>query len=1091
MIRRRSLHSSTTARAVCRRCGERNPTGNRFCGACGTALTRRCPACDAGVDPTVKFCGECGAPVATRAVVPRPEDGERRQMTVLFSDIVGSTELSGRLDPEEYHEVIRAHRARAEAIVGAHGGHVAQHIGDGLLAYFGWPKTWDDAAERAVRAALDLVDDAAKTDAGDTTLAVRVGVHTGPVVLSTLAAGQGRAETVALGEVLNVAARVQTAADPGTVLASAATLHLVAGLFVVEDRGPQRLRGVRDALPLYRIVRPSGVRSRLDVTAGRLTRFVGREVELATLVERWNRAQDGDGQNVLVVGEPGVGKSRLAYQLRARLAAVPHTWLECGATPYTLGTPFHPLIALARQALAFAPGDDVEAQRARVERGLGGLASPESVALVAEFLGLPLPASLAMSPDEQRRKTIDLMARWNLTHSTVQPMVVVVEDLHWCDASSLEVLARLVTQSPTARVLLLMTARPEFVPPWAARENTTTLRLARLTTRQAREMIAAIGSTRLPAETADTLVTRADGVPLFIEELTKSVLGPGSLRDTAAIPATLADSLMARLDRLATGKEVAQRAAVLGRELGYELLAAVAGLDETTLRRGLARLVKAEILFVRGAPPDAVYTFKHALVHEAAYDSLLKRARQSLHARVVDVLLGQFPERAAAEPELVARHAEAAGRAATAVDYHQRAGERAQSRSAHAEAIRHFQHAIAVLLMQAESRDRDAREAALQVTLAESQTVALGYTSPEVAAAHERTRALCEAVGDELGVGHALSRLGVFAHNSGDTERACALGAHALAIGERMADPGLLLKAHCDLGLTEVYSGKFASSLAHLETALSLSAPDRYRTNLFATGNPGVRALSASAWDLFVLGYPERALVRARDAVVRARELAHPFSVAHALFFETVTHALRQDGARQRERAEETIALSEAQGFPFWLGVGQAFHAAARVQAGDTAALVDLRAGLSLMALSGSRGGAPAIMVLLGKAYRAAGQLAEARDAIASGLALAAQSGQTFFDAELHRVRGEILLDTGEPDEAIAAFERGLAVARLQESKSFELRVTITLARVMSRRGDRAAARALLAPAYAWFTEGFDTRDLADAQILLDELAGR
>ncbi len=1086
MIRRRSSFVPAP-RAKCTRCDHANAAGNRFCGGCGAPLVRQCPACGAAIDPAMKFCSECGAPLTPGPALPQPDAGERRQVTVLFSDIVGSTDLAARLDPEDWQELLRTHQARAEEVVARHGGHVAQYLGDGLLVYFGWPKTYDDAAERAVRAALDLVEATAKLDVGGTRLAVRVGLHTGPVVVSTLG-GPGRTETLALGEVPNVASRLQGAADPGMVLVSAATLRLVAGLFVVEERGPRTLRGIRDAMTLYRIVRPSGVRSRLDVTAGRLTRFVGREVELATLVERWERAQDGEGQNVLVIGEAGVGKSRLAYQLRERVAAVPHTWLECSATPYTQGTPFHPLIELARQALAFTPGDTIDAKRERLKRGLGKLASAESVALVAEFLGLPLPTPLAMSPDEQRRKTIDLMAQWNLTHSAVQPMVVVVEDLHWCDASSLEVLGRLVTQSATARVLLLMTARPEFLPPWTARENTTTLRLARLTKRQAREMILAIGSTQLPAETADALVTRADGVPLFIEELTKSVLGPGAVRDAEAIPATLADSLMARLDRLSTGKDVAQRAAVLGRELAYPLLAAVAGLSEATLRRGLARLVKAEILFVRGEPPDAAYTFKHALVQEAAYESLLKRSRQALHGRVVDVLREQFPERAAAEPELVARHAEAAGRVTEAVDCHQRAGERAQSRSAHAEAIRHFEHAIAVLLTQPASRERDTREAALQVTLAESRTVALGYTSPEVEAAHERTRVLCQAVGDELGLGHALSRLGVFAHNSGTTERACALGAQALAIGERIADPGLLVKAHCDLGLTEVYRGTFASSLAHLETAISLAEPDLARTNLFASGNPGVRALSASAWDLFVLGYPDRALARAREAVVRARGLAHPFSVAHALFFETVVHTLRQDGARQRERAEETIALSEAQGFPFWLGVGQAFHAAARVQAGETAALADLLGGLSLMAVTGSRGGAPAMMVLLGKAYRAAGQWRDARDAIASGLALAAQSGQTFFDPELHRVQGEICLAADEPTEAVAAYQRALATARAQESKSFELRVTIGLARLWARQGDREQARTLLAPAYEWFTEGFDTRDLIDAQALLDEL---
>ena len=1087
MIRRRSS-AVPVSRTKCTRCEQSNPAGHRFCGGCGTPLVRRCPACEAPLEPAARFCGACGASLVPGEAPIPSEEGERRQMTVLFADLVGSTALSGRLDPEDYHEVVRTHQHRAEAIVTGHGGHVAAYLGDGILAYFGWPKTWDDAAERAVRAALDLVDDAAKIEAGGDPLAVRVGLHTGPVVLRTLGGAAGRTEAVALGEVPNVASRVQSAADPGTVLVSADTLRLVAGLFVVEERGPQALRGVRNAMPLYRIVRPSGVRSRLGVTAGRLTRFVGRDVEIATLVERWERARDGEGQNVLVVGEAGVGKSRLAYQLRERLAAVPHTWLECSATPYTQGTPFHPLIDLARQALAFGPGDGADAKLQRLERGLGKLASPEAVALVAEFLGLPAPTALAMSPDEQRRKTIDLMARWNLAHSAIQPIVVVVEDLHWCDASSLEVLGRLVTQSATANVLLLLTARPEFLPPWPARENTTTLRLARLTKRQAREMVTGIVGTPLAAETADALVARADGVPLFLEELTKSVLGPGAVRDAAAIPSTLADSLMARLDRLATGKDVAQRAAVLGRELTYELLAATAGMSDAALRRGLARLVKAEILFVRGEPPDATYTFKHALVQEAAYESLLKRARQSMHGRVVDVLLDRFPERAAAEPELVARHAEAAGRVAEAVDCYERAGERAQSRSAHAEAIRHFQHAIAILLTRPASRERDAREAALQVTLAESRTVALGYTSPEVEAAHERTRALCEAVGDELGLGHALSRLGVFAHNSGDTERACLLGAQALAIGERIADPGLLLKAHCDLGLTEVYRGKFASSLAHLETALGLAQPDVARANLFASGNPGVRALSASAWDLFVLGHPDRALTRAREGVIRARELDHPFSVAHALFFETVVHALRQDGARQRERAEETIALSEAQGFPFWLGVGQAFHAAARVQAGETSAIADLQAGLALMATAGSRGGAPALMVLLGKSYRAAGQLDEARATIANGLAVAARSAQTFFDPELLRVEAELLLAAGDDDGAAASYQQALDVARAQESRSFELRVSIGLARFMDRRGDRAGARALLAPIHAWFREGFDTRDLLDARALLDEL---
>jgi len=1047
----------------------------------------RCARCLATAPPEARFCASCGAALA-RTSAAESEAGERRQLTVLFCDLVGSTDLAMRLDPEDWQAVLRAHHRRAGEVVARHGGHVAQYLGDGLLAYFGWPTAYDDAAERAVHAALALVDAATARDPSGPALAVRVGIDTGPVVVSALGA-EGRTEMLALGDVPNVAARVQGAAEPGTVLVTGATQRLVAGRFEVEQRAASSLRTVRAPLALYRVLRPSRATGRIGAHGGRLTRFVGREVEIATLLERWERAGEGQGQSVLVSGEPGVGKSRLVHELRERLAGEPHVWLECHATPYTQATPFRPLLALASQALNIAPGDTAETRRARLEHGLRELASAEAVALLATVLGFPPATPLAMSPDLQRRMTIDLLARWILAQGASRPLVVAVEDLHWCDASSLEVLGRLVEQSATARVLVVMTARPELAPPWASRESSSTLSLARLTRRQAREMIAALGGADLPAATLDALIARADGVPLFVEELARAVAEPGAAHQAHAIPATLADSLMARLDRLATAKDVAQHAAVLGREFPYALLAAVSDLDEEALRRSLARLVEAEILFVRGEPPAAIYTFKHALVQEAAYASLLKRRRQRLHGRVVDALQADFPERAADEPELVARHAEAAGRIGDAIVAYHRAGEAAQLHSAHQESMRHFEHAIALLVTRPALPGRDGCEAALQIALAESRAVALGYTSPEVEAAHERTRVLCEATGDTRGLGFALSRLAVFAHNCGQAERACELATRALAIGEQVADPELLLKAHCDLGLAEVYRGRFASSLGHLEAALHLHQPGVEHARLSATGNPGVRALSASAWDLFVLGFPDRALARAKEAVVRARELAHPFSVAHALFFETVAHALRRDVAAQRDRAAEAIALSEAQGFPFWLGVGTMFHAAARVASGERGAVADLRAGFALTAGTGSRGGAPAMIVLLGEAYLAAGQLAEARAAVEGGLALSAQMGQPFFDAELHRLRGEIALAAGAPaEDAIEAFRRALAVARAQEAKSFELRGAICLARLWHRRGEDAQARALLAPLHAWFSEGFETRDLVVARVLLDEL---
>jgi tetratricopeptide (TPR) repeat protein len=672
----------------------------------------------------------------------------------------------------------------------------------------------------------------------------------------------------------------------------------------------------------------------------------------------------------------------------------------------------------------------------------------------------------------------------------VQPLVLVFEDLHWCDASSLEVLGRVVAQSATARVLLLMTARPELAPPWPSRENTTVLSLARLTRRQARDMIAALQGGALPPETLDALVDRAGGVPLFVEELTKSLVQPGAGHGIEAIPATLADSLMARLDRLPSAREVAQRAAVLGRELDYRLLAAISGIEETLLRQSLDRLVEAEILFVRGEPPDATYTFKHALVQEAARESLLKSTRQQLHGRVVDVLVERFPARAEAEPERVARHAEAAGRVADAIVFYRRAGDLAQARSAHEEAIRHFEQAVELIAARPRSRERDGLEASIQLTLAESRAVALGYTSPAVQAAQERARQLCEATGDTLRLGFALSGLAVFAYNSGRAADAGGLAARALEIAEETADADLRLRAHCALGLIECYRGRFASSLAQLEGAIALHRAGARPAGPSATGDPGVRALSASAWVIFALGFPDRALARAREAVARAHEIAHPFNVAHALLFETVAHTLRRDVAAQREGAARVIALAETHAFPFWKGVGLTFLGAARVAEGDPAGIEDVRAGLAMTAATGSRGGAPLMLAQLAEATLAAGLLGDARGAARAGLALSAETDQHFYDSAFHWLEARILLAAGgDADEAEWLLRRAVSIARDQQARSFELRAATSLARLLCDRRRPDEARALLAPSYAWFTEGFDTADLVAARSLLASLA--
>ena len=1098
---------------LCPSCKTENPDGLKFCNECGAAFKSSCASCGFENAPAANFCGQCGAALRESAarqpassessseVSGAAPAGERRHLTVLFCDLVGSTPLSQQLDAEEWRELIAQYQRAASGAVARFGGHVAKNLGDGLLIYFGWPAARENDPERAVRAGLAIVEamaplNATLADEG-TRLEVRIGIHTGAVVIAD--GGE------VFGETANIAARVQAAAEPDTVAITAATQRLVAGMFVVEDRGPQALKGVREQLMLYRVLQPSGMHSRLDVAAGRPTGFVGREPELATVIDHWERAQDGEGQNILIVGEAGVGKSRLLRQLHEQLVGVPHTWLECEATPYTESTPFHPVIELARQGLALAPEDTLSDKLRKIEAALtlANLFSPEAMTLMADFLNLERSEGtpqLEMSPELQRRRTMELLAAWVLALGEARPLVVVVEDLHWSDPSSLELLGRLIAQSPTARVLLIGTARPEFVAPWPARFNLTAIKLARLTKRQARRVIervatavagAASSAQGTPISTLsdamiDAIVARADGIPLYLEELTKAILEPGVARRVEEIPATLADSLMARLDRLGAAKEVAQQASVLGREFSYPLLAAVVGLEEAALRDGLARLDNAEILFVRGEPPQSSYTFKHALVQEAAYESLLKRTRRQLHGRVVEVLLEQFPERAAAQPELMARHAELAGQTDRATAYYQQAGEQAQARSAHGEAIAHVRKAIALLASQPEGAHRDSHEVALQLLLGGSLIADRGFAHPEVEGPYERARVLCESVGDAGRLGFAQLGLSYFHYNRGDVERGRALAAEVLASAEAQGSAELLVMAHQNVAEPEYYQGKFASSLMHCERVLALYDPAR-RSEFLLGSHTVIPALGYAAWNLWSLGWPDRALARAEEAASVARRLNHPFSLVRGLFFETYLHRSRRDNARQQERAAEVLALSKVQEFPLFIGLGRYYSAAARVVAGDVAGLPELLDAVTLIRHTGYQ--SPGMLMLLAETQQVAGQLAEARKTVTEALKISAQLGQPVLDADFQRLDGDLILETGGAcEEAAARYRQALDIARAQGAKSLELRATTSLARLLRDTNRRGEARAMLAEIYGWFTEGFETADLKDAKALLDEL---
>jgi class 3 adenylate cyclase/predicted ATPase len=1042
-------------------------------------------------------------------VAPVPAEAERRQLTVLFCDLVDSTQLAAGMDPEDWREVVRGYQQRAAEVVERFDGHVAQYLGDGLLVYFGWPSAHEDDAERAVRAGLGIVDTIA---AGDTRLAVRIGIHTGPVVVGEMGGGASR-ETLAMGDTTNVAARLQVEAEPDSVVLSAATLRLVPGAFLTEALGELALKGIGSPVTAHRALRASGVRSRLDVAvAGALTPLVGREQEVALLLDRWQEAKEGNGQVVLLSGEAGMGKTRLVQVLHDRVVEEePHSWVKARGSAYHQNSAFHPVIELLGRALLFTPEDAPEEQIDRLERGLeeAGVAVRETLPLFASLLSLPLPSHippLNLSSDARRRHTLESMCAWLLALAEQQPLILVAEDLHWYDASTLELLGMLLEQAPTAPVFLLFTYRPTFEPPWPSHSHVTQLPLHPLTRRQMETLVTNVaGGRRLPAEVVEQIVAKTDRIPLFVEELTKTVLesdllveeeGRFELRGPLpelAIPSTLQDSLMARLDRLGPAKEVAQLCAALGRDFSHELLEAVSPMEPDLLGQVLTGLASAELLYQRGLPPRSVYHFKHALLQEMAYQSLLKKTRREYHARIAKALEERFPERIEAEPEVVAHHYEEAGLSEKAIDAYQRAGERATERSAHAEATSHLEKAIDLLLSLPESRERDTQELELRILLTAPLISAKGLGHAEVERAYERARELSQAIGGAPHLSLALYGLSTFYQTRGRIALARETDDLLLSLAERAGDPALLLWAHLAWGITLYFQGVPADSLRHCEASIAYFDRDRHRRLASAYGqDPDVLSRVYASMSLWQVGRPEAAVTQNEEALALAREHGLPFSLGFALAFGCSLHQMRRGVARAADLAEECFAYASEQELPLYVGISGVVGAWTRAQRiGGAEGLEELRDSLTALASTGAEVGGPYFLSMLADAAIEQDRYDDAVGAIELGLAISAAKDNGFFDAELHRLKGEALLrrDPTRSDEAERAFQRSIDASRTQGARSLELRAATSLARLWQRQDKRAEARNLLQPVYDWFTEGFDTQDLKDAKALLEDLA--
>jgi class 3 adenylate cyclase/predicted ATPase len=1060
------------------------------------------------------------APVASEPVnhlEPTSQDSaERRQITVMFSDLVGSTALSARMDPEDLREVISAYQKCVAETVRRFGGFVAKYMGDGVLVYFGYPEAHEDEAERAVRAGLELIAAVTALKA-PASLKTRVGIATGLVVVGDLIGSGEAQERGIIGETPNLAARLQGIAEPNTVVIAEDTRKLLGTLFELEDLGPKDLKGIAGQVHTCVVLRPSIVEGRFEALHGsRLTALVGRDEEIELLLRRWSRAKTGEGQVVLLSGEAGIGKSRLTATLLERLATEPHTRLRYFCSPQHTDSALYPVIGQMERAAGFAHDDTPQAKLGKLDALLAQTStSAQDAALFAEMLSLPSDGrypALALTPEQRRERTLEALTAQMQALSRQNPVLMIFEDVHWTDPTSLEAFGQVVDRLRTLPVLLIVTFRPEFEPPWIGRSYVTALTVNRLAQRDIEAMIDhVVGNKLIPASVRQDIIERTDGIPLFVEEMTKAVLeaeSEGEAQRTAAavpsptlaVPASLHASLMARLDRLGSAKEVAQIGAAIGRQFSHALLAAIAHAREPELQSALDRLVAAGLLFRQGVPPYASYLFKHALVQDAAYGTLLREPRRALHARIAETIERQFADIAENQPELLARHCAEAGLIEKAASLWGQAGQRSQARSALVEAVEQFRRALDQIATLPSTPTLRREQIKLQVALITPLIHVKGYAAPETKAAAERARllieqaeALAEPPEDPLLPFSVLYAYWVtnFVAFNGVAIRE--LATQCLSLAEKQRETVPLMIGHRLMGHALLFTGDIAGGRAHYDRAIALYDPVEHRPLATRFGvDIRVAILPFRSLALWVLGYPGAALADADCALHDAREIGHAATLMYALDHATMfAHIHCGSYTAARAELEELLALADEKSAAFWKAFGMMNQGCLFALTGKASDAVHvITSGMAAYRLTGATLHVPLYLPYLARAHAELGQFDDAWRCIDEAMTAAEAAKQKVYEAEVHRTAGEIALKGPEPDAAKAQtyFERALAVARAQQAKSWELRAATSLARLWRDQGKRQQARELLAPVYGWFTEGFDTRDLKEAKTLLEEL---
>jgi class 3 adenylate cyclase/tetratricopeptide (TPR) repeat protein len=1053
-----------------------------------------------------------GNPQAASAEHLRPSQqstAERRQLSVMFCDLIGSTPLSSRLDPEELSAVIRGYQARVRTTMARFGGFIARYVGDGVLIYFGWPEAHEANAEKAVRAALAVIDAIAQGPVLTEPLQVRIGIATGLVVVGEPIETDEGSQQTAIGETPNLAARLQGLAGPNGIVIDAATRQQIGGFFKFRDLGTIALKGLPNPMPAWEVLEETAVESRFEALhAGMMTPLVGRQEELELLQRRWVRATSGEGQVVLLSGEPGIGKSRLVESLLERIMGERHTRVRCFCSPHHQDSALHPSIAQLGRAAAFRRDDTVEQRLDKLELLLAQATDKleESAPLIAELLSIPSGERyppLQLTPQIRKEKTLRALLAQLEGLATHEPVLLLFEDVHWSDPTSIELLDLIVDRAVSFRLLLIVTFRTEFAAPWTGRPHVSLLSLNRLPPREQGAIIAGVtGGKALPREVAEQIIDRADGVPLFVEELTKAVIESGKLADlgdryvavdplpSMAIPTTLHASLLARLDRMAPAREVAEIGAALGRHFSHELISAVAAMSQPQLDGALAQLVGAELVYRRGIPPDAEYTFKHALVQDAAYQSMLKSRRAQLHARIADVLERSFPERAETEPETLARHLTAAALAERAIPYWLAAGRRAYERSALKEAIVQLNAGIRLLGEVQNETARMELELGLQCALGLACGAAKGYAAPEVGAAFSHAHELCLRTGKRAELGPVVRGLAWFYRICGNLSAAKALVLQLLENADAASDDELLMVMHGLLGSLLENMNERSEAKMHFEIADRLRNPQRQLSAAFRYGDDVVSICrSYHAHNLAYQGRVDTALAVAQDVVALARGAGYSLAITNVLADAAECSVILRDPAGAASFAEEAMARARDHGFASWERRAKSIIGwASALQAGASVGVSELREAVASARSAGEERIVTGMLRLLSEAELATGNPDAAAEAVSEALRLGERINLYRIVGRLLCTRGDAMVALGDRTQAEADYHRAWAWSREHNDEWDELNAALRLARLWQADGRTGNARDLLAPVYGWFTEGFDNPVLRDAKALLEKL---